>query len=155
MQEIKRTIKRLLRPISSRWVYTARRGPAKGMRRRGGFDFLPLETHAKEEGILYTIAPTLKGKVVYDIGANIGLLTLFFARHVGNEGKVVAFEPVPFLYDWLCDHVRLNKLDNVICLQVAIGAKRQDLEIVYSREQLGIGTLDPSISTLSTVPPKR
>lgn len=35
----------------------------------------------------------LTGKVVYDIGAHIGFHSLYFARLVGNTGKVVSFEP--------------------------------------------------------------
>lgn len=146
MKQIKLIMKRVLRPVSSRWVYRARRGITKGLRRRGGFDFLPWGKHAKEESILSLLAPTLKGKVVYDIGANNGLTTIFFAHQVGEEGRVVAFEPVPFLYNWLCDHVRLNNFRNVVCLQLALGATRRNLEILYSRDYLGIGTLDPSIA---------
>lgn len=37
----------------------------------------------------------LQGKVIYDIGAHIGFHSLYFARLVGPEGKVYAFEPNP------------------------------------------------------------
>lgn len=146
MQRAKSLIKRVLRPLSSRWIYTARRGLTKGMRRRGGFDFLPWRKPFKEEELLYFLAPQMQGKVVFDIGANIGLVTLFFARHVGNEGRVVAFEPIPYLYKWLCEHVRLNQLKNVTCLQIALGAEKEQKQIYYSRDRLGIGTLDPQIA---------
>src|SRR5206468_12148583 len=35
------------------------------------------------------------GSVVADIGANVGAHTLPMARHVGTEGRVLAFEPNP------------------------------------------------------------
>jgi len=36
-----------------------------------------------------------KGWVVYDVGANIGYISLVFARAVGSTGKVFAFEALP------------------------------------------------------------
>lgn len=38
---------------------------------------------------------TLRGKVVWDVGAHIGYETLYFATLVGEGGHVVAFEPNP------------------------------------------------------------
>ena len=35
------------------------------------------------------------GMVVYDLGANVGYLSLLLARQVGAGGKVIAFEPLP------------------------------------------------------------
>jgi protein-L-isoaspartate O-methyltransferase len=35
------------------------------------------------------------GDIVYDIGANIGYVSLSLAKRVGASGLVVAFEPVP------------------------------------------------------------
>ncbi len=35
------------------------------------------------------------GQVAYDVGANVGYITLLLARCVGAEGKVIAFEPLP------------------------------------------------------------
>ena len=35
------------------------------------------------------------GKVVYDVGANIGYTALAFSRLLGPDGKVFAFEPLP------------------------------------------------------------
>lgn len=37
----------------------------------------------------------LKDKVIYDIGAHIGFHSFYFARIVGENGKVYAFEPNP------------------------------------------------------------
>jgi len=44
---------------------------------------------------LFDTLKTMKpeGKVIYDIGAHIGFHSLYFAKLVGNKGKVYSFEP--------------------------------------------------------------
>jgi FkbM family methyltransferase len=48
------------------------------------------------------------GMVVYDAGANLGYLTLAFARMVGESGHVYAFEPLPANLARLQAHVDRN-----------------------------------------------
>ena len=62
------------------------------------------------------------GMTVVDAGANIGLHTLFFAKRVGPEGRVYAFEPGQSAFDRLQSHVKRNQLTNVRCFHCALGA---------------------------------
>jgi FkbM family methyltransferase len=49
--------------------------------------------------------------VVYDVGANVGLVTIPVAMHVRERsGKVVCFEPVPENHQRLVENLRLNDL---------------------------------------------
>ena len=59
------------------------------------------------------------GDVVYDIGANIGYVSLSLAKQVGATGKVIAFEPVPQSIACLRRNVQINRLDNVQILELA------------------------------------
>jgi FkbM family methyltransferase len=61
------------------------------------------------------------GDVVCDVGANVGAITLMFARHV-PEGAVYAFEPVRAHYQLLVTNVTLNELTNVAPFHAAVGA---------------------------------
>jgi len=53
-----------------------------------------------------------KGSIVIDIGANIGMFSLF-AAYMGAE-KIFAFEPNKAAYEYLLQNVRENGLESII-----------------------------------------
>jgi len=62
------------------------------------------------------------GAVIFNIGANVGVLTLQLARLSGPRGKVVAFEPNPSATRLLKNNIRLNRLETQVeVVGVAIG----------------------------------
>jgi FkbM family methyltransferase len=61
-----------------------------------------------------------KGDVVVDIGANIGYYTLIFAKLVGPEGKVFAFEPDPVNFALLTKNIETNGYKNVEPVRKAV-----------------------------------
>lgn len=61
------------------------------------------------------------GDVVFDIGANVGALTVPLAQVVGPGGVVFAFEPQRIVYQTLCANVALSSLTNVVAFQSAVG----------------------------------
>lgn len=46
--------------------------------------------------------------VVIDVGANIGVMALNFAKHLGNEGRVLAIEPTDYACKKLIRNLQLN-----------------------------------------------
>lgn len=69
------------------------------------------------------------GMTVYDVGANIGYVSLMLARAVGEKGKVYAFEALPANFERLRQHVQLNSMkDRITPLSFAIvdGVKQVD-----------------------------
>jgi FkbM family methyltransferase len=76
----------------------------------------------------------LKGKVIFDIGAHIGFDTLFFAKAVGQKGKVFSFEPNGTNKDRLDLIVARNKkLSNSInTFEYAISNKKGIEEFIFS-----------------------
>jgi FkbM family methyltransferase len=91
------------------------------------------------EGEMELLGPLLRpGQVVVEVGANIGTHTLFFARHVGPTGAVLAFEPQRVVFQTLCANLVLNSITNVDCRQLAVGAVAGEVvvpSIDYRREQ--------------------
>jgi FkbM family methyltransferase len=59
------------------------------------------------------------GQTVYDIGANIGYVTLSLAKRVGPHGRVFAFEPVPKNIEFLRRTLEVNRLTTVKLLEAA------------------------------------
>lgn len=63
------------------------------------------------------------GMTVVDAGANIGAHTVYFAKIVGPLGQVLAFEPQRILFQMLCGNIALNRYDNVVAVNVALGSE--------------------------------
>ena len=76
------------------------------------------------------------GDAVVDVGANIGVYTLLAAAVVGNQGKVVAFEPGRESFARLQENVQLNQLRQVELRHAAVGEARsmvsfyQDMDLI-------------------------
>ena len=64
-----------------------------------------------QEAITGLVQP---GMVAYDLGANIGYITLLLARCVGESGQVVAIEALPDNLERLDNNITLNKLDPIV-----------------------------------------
>ncbi len=60
--------------------------------------------------------------VFIDVGANIGTHTLGIARHLGERGRVYAYEPQRLLFQMVCGSLALNAVTNVFCMNEAAGA---------------------------------
>lgn len=69
------------------------------------------------------------GDVVYDIGANVGLHTLYFSRLVTETGHVFAFEPAPDTVQKLLQHLRLNGIKNVTVIDKAVSQEPGELHL--------------------------
>jgi FkbM family methyltransferase len=135
---------RLLRPLTRNRVYTVRHGLARGLRVRGGLDFLPLPMTPEEQ---FLDARSFRGMTVYDIGAFEGIHTCFFARAVGPEGRVVAFEPHPDNHRIVRERTQLNGFQHVSIVPVALGASESLATLAVPRGERSMGTLDRSRKT--------
>jgi len=78
-----------------------------------------------------------KGETVVDVGANIGYFTLIFAKLVGKNGKVFAFEPDPSNLDLLKKNIETNGYKNVILVNKALSSKTGTTKLFLSDINLG------------------
>jgi FkbM family methyltransferase len=56
------------------------------------------------------------GMIVYDLGANIGYVTLILAQSVGTIGRIFAFEPLPANIERLRFNIALNNKNDLVHL---------------------------------------
>jgi hypothetical protein len=89
------------------------------------------------------------GMTVVEVGANIGILTVPFAKLVQPGGMVIAFEPQRIIYQMLCGNIAINAIENVIAYNMAVGRRSGSItfrpSIMRSR----------AISAASRFPPRR
>ena len=97
------------------------------------------------------------GDCVLDIGANVGDWTIAMAARVGPLGKVIAFEPVPYLAQTIVKTARVNRQGWVEVQQLALGATDGSTEFSVERANSGgsrIGRVEGDFSHI-TVETKR
>ena len=63
------------------------------------------------------------GMVAYDLGANVGYLSLMLAKQAGAAGKVFAFEPLPANQERLRANLALNPQLRVVLVPKAVAYK--------------------------------
>lgn len=66
------------------------------------------------------------GDTVVDVGANIGYLSLIASKVVGGTGRVLAIEPHPKIFRFMCKNIALNRAGNIQPLNCAIGDHESD-----------------------------
>lgn len=126
-------------------TYTVRHGLIQGMKRKGGMGFLPAAflsggAHRPEEEFFRSLS--LAGKVVFDIGAFHGIMTLFFAR---RAKAVVSYEPHPANFRRLQENLSLNQLKNVTIFNRGIGDSETLIELACDPRMPGAASGDPAI----------
>jgi FkbM family methyltransferase len=78
------------------------------------------------------------GMIVYDVGANIGYVTLMLAHNVGPQGRVFAFEALPANVERIQKNIELNNLPNVTIISAAVLDKTAPVTF-YVHASVGMG----------------
>lgn len=123
-------------------TYTVRNGLNKGLRRRGGLGWLPFESNDTPE-MRFWKQLDLAGKVVYDIGAFHGLLTIFFAQ---RARVVVAWEPNSRNRQRLNENVRLNAFRNVTVRPYGLSSQPMQATMTFDPLAPGRASIDSGIA---------
>lgn len=83
------------------------------------------------------------GMIAYDLGANIGYISLLLARAVGPTGKVFAFEALPANQERLTSNLKLNSNENIKLVSSAVAEKSGETTF-FVHSSGGMGKLSGS-----------
>lgn len=111
-------------------------GPAQGLRFNGGGSrnagfMLGTYEPGVQRALVALIRPAM---TVYDIGANMGFLSVLAARLTGPQGRVISFEPVPQNAERVDYNAFLNSFQNISVIREALGAENRSASFQTSAE---------------------
>ena len=81
-----------------------------------------------------------------DVGANIGALTLVAAKRLA-KGRVLAFEPVPQIFEQLSRNVALNDLSRVTLFNIGLFDRAGSLPM-YRKQDIQFGLINEGVPSL-------
>jgi hypothetical protein len=131
----------VLHNLTARYEYETVYGQVS-IKRKGGLGFLKklIGRPMPEEVFLSSL--DLKGKTVYDIGGYIGLLAVFFAKHVGPKGQVIVFEPNQQNCHQIQEHFRLNGVINAKLIALGVGNKKENRLLMVRQNDSATGSME-------------
>lgn len=83
------------------------------------------------------------GMVAYDVGANIGYITLLMAKAVGGNGQIFAFEPLPANLERIRANLAINSVADVVVVPMAVGKQRGQARFLV-HQSTGMGKIEGS-----------
>lgn len=85
-----------------------------------------------------------KGNTVFDVGANIGMFSLYCCELCKNEVDIYAFEPIPEIFQVLQKNVQRFNSDKINIYNFGISNRNEDTVIFdYFRNASGFSTMYP------------
>jgi FkbM family methyltransferase len=135
----------------ARWLYPhdavrkVLRGPHRGVRFQVvdgmGFTYALAADHWS----FAFLAPRVhSGMVIFDLGANCGQMSLFFASLTGPDGEVIAIEPVPQNAARFRQNMKLSGFDQVTLIEAAAAADSVPRQFRMDVRKHTMGALDSS-----------
>lgn len=110
-------------------------GVGKGLRFNAGNSNAGFILGTSEPGVQHAMGQLIKsGMTVYDVGANIGFLSVIAARLVGSGGRVICFEPLPDNVLQIRHNAQLNDFTHIDVRQEALGAEDSEAQFLVSSE---------------------
>ena len=82
------------------------------------------------------------GDVAVDIGAHKGVFTYWMAKQVGTSGRILAFEPIPFLAAYLEDVTHWLKKYDITLHRCALSDRAGNDTLFFPGEHLGSASLE-------------
>jgi FkbM family methyltransferase len=121
-------------------TYKVPAGLLAGLKRKGGLGFLSRQQELTREQ-RFLLSLNFAGKVVYDIGAFHGLMTLFFAR---SAKQVIAWEPNERNRRRVAENLAINHFTNATVRPYGLSSFNGTSQLIFDPLIPGGGKVDPS-----------
>lgn len=82
-----------------------------------------------------------RGDTVIDVGGNVGFFVLILNELLGNEGKIYSFEPSKRLKERLEKTIKINNIQNVTIVNLALGESEGSTTLHYNPKQTGLSSI--------------
>ncbi|MDO9399732.1 MAG: FkbM family methyltransferase [bacterium] len=118
-------------------------------------DYHILKNGIYEEWITHNLNDLIpKNGVIFDVGANVGLLSLVFAKNHVPNGFVYAFEPDPENFIQFEKNIKINNLNNIKIFPIAIQNNNQTIQTKFNIRRAidGDGNENRGLSSLISFP---
>lgn len=127
-------------------TYTVNHGILKGMRRRGGLGWVPqwiaASAETKEHEFFRSL--DLKEKVVFDVGAFIGLFTMLASAK--QAARVICYEPMDRNRRRLLENLKLNHMEHVTVRPFGVGSRKATLNMSFDPLMPGGASVNEEIA---------
>jgi len=97
------------------------------------FVMIKLKWDKNEKDFLTFLKIIPNDGVILDIGANIGVMTRYFAKKK-KKAQIFSFEPIPFNYKVLRNIVQIFRLRNVKTYKLAVGEKNETINMIVPKK---------------------
>jgi len=77
--------------------------------------------------------------IFIDLGANIGLYTLYASNLIGENGRIICFEPFAENFNALTNNIAINNLLNVQAEKLAVGERDGSMMLYYDMREKNPG----------------
>jgi len=88
------------------------------------------------------IARLRENDVFVDVGANCGAYSLFAARNVGPNGRVIAIEPMPEMLKRLRYNIAVNGFRNIEVVPTAVGPEAGTATLFVDEARRGLSSME-------------
>lgn len=90
---------------------------------------LALSSHDNEKEFAALSKLTKPGDTIFDVGSNIGMVSIFLSKLTKNIGTVYSFEPVTNTYDMLLETIAINRCRNILTHKIGFSDSIKEAEI--------------------------
>jgi FkbM family methyltransferase len=94
------------------------------------------------ELIRQAISNLKPGNRMLDVGANTGYMSILASRRVGPSGCVIAVEPSQREFLQLLANIKLNRVNNVLALNIAAGDRAGISDLTVEADHTGLNRIE-------------